>query len=116
MSEAIDVQFQKALQYAIADICNESRRKNLTLADTVELAIIRGMKWQKNLDEINKPEPKEDKGWMYAQRNCTELPGDYFERQGYHPPKEPPLDKDGYPYHGITKNISEDQVWILQRL
>ena len=69
MSEAIDVQFQKALQYAIADICDESRRKNLTLADTVELAIMRGMKWQKEIDETTKEEPEEDKEWMYMQRN-----------------------------------------------
>lgn len=105
MSDAIDyieLQKSKAIQYIIAQILDESHIKNLSLADTVELAIIRGMEYQKNLDEINKPEPKEDKEWMYAQRNCNELPGDYFERQGYHPPKEPPLDEQGYPYYGIT--------------
>lgn len=36
----------------------------------------------------SKEESKDDKEWMYAQRNSTELPGDYFERQGWHPPKE----------------------------
>ena len=85
MSEAIDVQFQKAIQYMIAQILDESRIKNLLPADTVELAIIRGMEYQKKLDNIDKPEPKEDKEWMYLQRNCNELPGDYFERQGWHP-------------------------------
>lgn len=109
MSEAIDIQFHKALQYAIADICDESRRNNLTLADTVELAIMRGMKWQKEIDEIIKgEEPKEDKEWMYMQREANILGADYFAYQGYHPDKEPPLDKDGYPYYGITKNIPEE--------
>ena len=84
MSEAIDVQFQKTLQYAIADVCDESRRKNLTLADTVELAIMRGMKWQKNIDEINKPEPKEDKEWMYLQRNNYPVSEEDKYYHGYH--------------------------------
>ena len=88
MSEAIDVQFQKALQYAIVDVCDESRRKNLTLADTVELAIMRGMKWQKNIDEINKEKPEEDKSWMYMQRETNILGTDYFAYQGYHPRNE----------------------------
>lgn len=108
MSEAIDVQFQKTLQYAIADICDESRRKNLTLVDTVELAIIRGMKWQKEIDELTKEEPKEDKSWMYMQREANILGADYFSYQGYHSAKEPPLDEDGLPYYGITKNIPEN--------
>ena len=88
MSEALDTQFYNTLQYAIADVCDESRRKNLTLADTVELAIIRGMKWQKNIDEATKEEPKEDKEWMYMQRNSNELGADYFAYQGYHPRNE----------------------------
>ena len=72
MSDAIDyieLQKSKAIQYMIAQILDESRIKNLLPADTVELAIIRGMEYQKNLDEIDKPEPKEDKEWMYFQRN-----------------------------------------------
>ena len=88
MSDAIDyieLQKSKAIQYMIAQILDESRIKNLLPADTVELAIIRGMEYQKNLDNINKPEPKEDKEWMYAQRNCNELGADYFSYQGYHP-------------------------------
>lgn len=105
MDGAIDVQFLKALEYAIADICDESRRKNLTLTDTVELAIMRGMKWRKEIDEMNKKEPEEDKEWMYAQRNCNELGADYLAYQGYHPAKEPPLDEIGLPYYGITKSI-----------
>ena len=88
MSEVIDIQFHKALQYAIADICDESRRNNLTLADTVELAIMRGMNWQKTIDGVPKEEPKEDKEWMYAQRNNNELGADYFAYQGYHPRNE----------------------------
>lgn len=76
MSEAIDIRFQKALQYAIADICDESRRNNLTLADTVELAIMRGMKWQDNIDHINK--------WS-----------------GYHSSEELHHYEDGTPYLGI---------------
>lgn len=107
MSEAIDVQFLKALEHAIADICDESRRKNLTLADTVELAIMRGMKWQKEIDAANKEEPEENKEWMYMQRNCNELGADYFAYQGYHPPKEPPLDEQGYPYYGITHSRND---------
>ena len=88
MDSAIDVQFQKALQYAIADILQESHSKNLTLADTVELAIMRGMKWQKEIDEATKEEPKEDKSWMYMQREANILGADYFSYQGYHPAKE----------------------------
>ena len=88
MNDAIDhiaLQKSKTIQYMIAQIMDESRIKNLLLADTVELAIIRGMEYQKNLDNIDKPEPKEDKEWMYAQRNCNELGADYFSYQGYHP-------------------------------
>ena len=88
MSDAIDyieLQKSKAIQYMIAQILDESRIKNLLPADTVELAIIRGMEYQKNLDNIDKPEPEEDKEWMYAQRNCNELGADYFSYQGYHP-------------------------------
>ena len=110
MSDAIDyieLQKSKAIQYMIAQILDESRIKNLSPADTVELAIIRGMKYQKNLDEINKPEPKEDKEWMYAQRNCNELGADYFAYQGYHPPKEPPRDEQGYPYYGIIHSRND---------
>ena len=72
MSDAIDyieLQKSKAIQYMIAQILDESRIKNLLPADTVELAIIRGMEYQKNLDEIDKPDPKEDMEWMYFQRN-----------------------------------------------
>ena len=96
MSEAIDTRFYKTLQYAIADILQESHSKNLTPADTVELAIMRGMKWQKEIDESTKEEPEEDKNWMYMQREVNILGADYFAYQGYHPPKESPLDKDGY--------------------
>ena len=91
MSDVIDyieLQKSKAIQYMIAQILDESRIKNLLPADTVELAIIRGMEYQKNLDNIDKPEPKEDKEWMYAQRNCNELGADYFSYQGYHPRNE----------------------------
>lgn len=89
MSDALDVQLQKALDYMAAGIVQDSYNNNTTPFEMVRNAIIRGMEYQKNLDEINKPEPKEDKEWMYAQRNCNELPGDYFERQSWHPPKEP---------------------------
>ena len=91
MSDAIDyiaLQKSKAIQYMVAQIRDESRIKNLLPADIVELAIIRGMEYQKNLDNIDKPEPKEDKEWMYAQRNCNELGADYFSYQGYHPRNE----------------------------
>lgn len=92
MSDAIDyiaLQKSKAIQYMIAQILDESRIKNLLPADTIELAIIRGMEYQKNLDEINKPEPeKEDKSWMYMQREANILGADYFAYQGYHPAKE----------------------------
>lgn len=104
MSDAIDyiaLQKSKAIQYMTAQIMDEANQNNLTLGQTVELAIKRGMEYQKNLDNIDKPEPKEDKEWMYAQRNCNELPRDYFERQGWHPPKDPPFDEQGYPYYGI---------------
>ena len=40
------------------------------------------------LSKVDKPEPKEDKEWMYAQRKCNELGADYFAYQGYHPPKK----------------------------
>ena len=88
MSDTIDyiaLQKSKVIQYMITQILDESRIKNLSHADTVELAIIRGMEYQKNLDDIDKPEPKEDKEWMYAQRNCNEPGADYFSYQGYHP-------------------------------
>lgn len=91
MSDVIDyiaLQKSKAIQYMVAQILDESRIKNLLPADIVELAIIRGMEYQKNLDNIDKPEPKEDKEWMYAQRNCNELGADYFSYQGYHPRNE----------------------------
>jgi len=91
MSDVIDyiaLQKSKAIQYMVAQIRDESRIKNLLPADIVELAIIRGMEYQKNLDNIDKPEPKEDKEWMYAQRNCNELGADYFSYQGYHPRNE----------------------------
>lgn len=54
MSDAIDyiaLQKSKTIQYMIAQILDESRIKNLSPADTVELAIIRGMECQKKLDE-----------------------------------------------------------------
>lgn len=102
MSDALDVRLMKALDYMAAGIVQDSYNNNTTPFEMVREAIIRGMEYQKNLDTITKEEPKEDKEWMYLQRNCTELPGDYFERQGYHPPKEPPLDEQGYPWHGIT--------------
>lgn len=108
MSDAIDyieLQKSKAIQYMIAQILDESRIKNLLPADTVELAIIRGMEYQKKLDEIDEPEPKEDKEWMYAQRNCNELGADYLAYQGYHPPKDPPRDEQGYPYYGINTSF-----------
>lgn len=88
MSDVIDyiaLQKSKAIQYMIAQILDESRIKNLLPADTVELAIVRGMEYQKNLDEVDKPEPKEDKEWMYIQRNNNDLGADYFSYQGYHP-------------------------------
>ena len=88
MSDVIDyiaLQKSTAIQYMIAQILDESRIKNLLPADTVELAIVRGMEYQKNLDEVDKPEPKEDKEWMYIQRNNNDLGADYFSYQGYHP-------------------------------
>lgn len=87
MSDAIDyiaLQKSKAIQYMIAQILDESRIKNLSPADTVELAIIRGMEYQKNLDETNKPEPKEDKEWMYAQRNNYTVSEEDKYYHGYH--------------------------------
>ena len=89
MSDAIDyiaLQKSKAIQYMIAQILDEAHIKNFTPADTVEFAIMRGMEYQRNLDDSMKREQiSDDKEWMYAQRNCNELPGDYFERQGWHP-------------------------------
>lgn len=88
MSDAIDyiaLQKAKAIQYMIAQIMNESNQKGLLPSQTVELAIQRGMEYQKKLDEIDNPKPKEDKEWMYAQRNSNELGADYFQYQGYHP-------------------------------
>lgn len=94
MSDALDVQLQKALDYMAAGIVQDSYNNNTTPFEMVRNAIIRGMEYQKNLDNIDKPGPKEDKEWMYAQRNCNELGADYFERQGWHPPKEPPLEEN----------------------
>ena len=57
MSDAIDyIAFQKskAIQYMIAQIMDEAYQNNLTLGQTVELAIKRGMEYQDNLDHINK--------------------------------------------------------------
>lgn len=88
MSNALDVQLQKALDYMAAGIVQDSYNNNTTPFEMVREAIIRGMEYQKNLDEINKPEPKEDKEWMYTQRNCNELGADYFSYQGYHPRNE----------------------------
>jgi hypothetical protein len=102
MSDALDAQLQKALDYMAAGIVQDSYNNNTTPFEMVREAIIRGMEYQKNLDNIDKPEPKEDKEWMYAQRNCNELGADYFAYQGYHPPKDPPRDEQGYPYYGIT--------------
>ena len=88
MSDAIDyiaLQKAKAIQYMIAQIMNESNQKGLLPSQTVEFAIQRGMEYQKKLDEIDNPKPKEDKEWMYAQRNNNELGADYFQYQGYHP-------------------------------
>ena len=88
MSDAIDyiaLQKAKAIQYMIAKIMDESNQKGLLPSQTVELAIQRGMEYQKKLDEIDNPKPKEDKEWMYAQRNNNELGADYFQYQGYHP-------------------------------
>lgn len=85
MSESIDaiaMQKAKAIQYMIAQIMDESNQKGLLPSQTVELAIQRGMEYQKKLDN---PEPKDDKEWMYAQRNNNELGADYFQYQGYHP-------------------------------
>lgn len=101
MSDALDVQLQKALDYMAAGIVQDSYNNNTTPFEMVREAIVRGMEYQKNLDNIDKPEPKEDKEWMYAQRNCNELGADYFAYQGYHPPKDPPRDEHGYPYYGI---------------
>lgn len=101
MSDALDVQLQKALDYMAAGIVQDSYNNNTTPFEMVREAIVRGMEYQKNLDNIDKPEPKEDKEWMYAQRNCNELGADYFAYQGYHPPKDPPRDEQGYPYYGI---------------
>lgn len=102
MSDALDVQLQKALDYMAAGIIQDSYNNHTTPFEMVREAIIRGMEYQKNLDNIDKPESKEDKEWMYAQRNCNELGADYFSYQGYHPPKEPPRDEQGYPYYSIT--------------
>ena len=88
MSDALDVQLQKALDYMAAGIVQDSYNNNTTPFEMVREAIIRGMEYQKKLDEVDKPEPKEDKEWMYAQRNCNELGADYFAYQGYHPRNE----------------------------
>lgn len=54
MSEAIDP-IEKAIRHTInfmiAEILEETHQKDLVLADTVELAIRRGMKYQKNIDK-----------------------------------------------------------------
>ena len=57
MSNAIDyiaLQKSKAIQYMTAQIMDEVCQNELTLGQTIELAIKRGMEYQDNLDHINK--------------------------------------------------------------
>lgn len=84
MSDALDVQLQKALDYMAAGIVQDSYNNNTTPFEMVRDAIKRGMEYQYNLDHIDDV-VKEDKEWMYAQRNNNELGADYFQYQGYHP-------------------------------
>ena len=87
MSDAIDyvaVQKANAIQHMTAQIMDESNQKGLSLSQTVELAIQRGMEYQYNLDHIDDV-AKEDKSWMYLQREMNELGTDYLQYQGYHP-------------------------------
>lgn len=54
MSEAIDPvekTIRTAINFMIAEILEETHQKDLLPADTVELAIRRGMAYQKNIDE-----------------------------------------------------------------
>ena len=106
MSDAIDwvaVQKSKVIQYMIAQIMDEAHQNNLTLGQTVELAIKRGMEYQDNLDHINK--------WSGATR-AAEGFKDAHSRDdwnGYQPydSLELHIDENGMPYYGITKNIPE---------
>ena len=86
MSDAIDyIAFQKSkdIQYIIAQIMDETRQNNLTLGQTIELAIKRGMEYQDNLDHINK--------WS-----------------GYHNSEKLPRDEHGYPWYGITTQFRNE--------
>jgi len=54
MSEAIDPVekvIRHAINFMIAEILEETHQKDLVLADTVELAIRRGMAYQKTVDK-----------------------------------------------------------------
>lgn len=54
MSEAIDPvekAFRHAINFMIAEILEETHKKDLLPADTVELAIRRGMAYQHNVDK-----------------------------------------------------------------
>ena len=54
MSEAIDPVekvIRHAINFMIAEILEETHQKDLLPADTVELAIRRGMAYQKNIDK-----------------------------------------------------------------
>ena len=85
MSDAIDyvaLQKSKVIQYMVAQVMDEVCQNGLTLGQTVELAIKRGMEYQDNLDHENK--------WS-----------------GYHTPDSIKFGETGLPYYGITKNIPE---------
>ena len=97
MSDAIDymeLQKSKAIQYMTAQIMDEANQNNLTLGQTVELAIKRGMEYQKNVDKAFRQfqgaciAGKKGLGWS-----------------GFHNSEELPLDETGLPYYGITKSI-----------
>ena len=107
MSDAIDyiaLQKSKAIQYMVAKIMDETCQNNLTLGQTVELAIKRGMEYQDNLDYVNK--------WSGATR-AAEGFKDAHSRDdwnGYQPHDslELHIDENGMPYYGIAKNIQEN--------
>lgn len=107
MSDAIDyiaLQKSKAIQHMIAQVMDEAYQNNLTLGQTVELAIKRGMEYQDNLDHINK--------WSSATR-AAEGFKDAHSRDdwnGYHSHDslELHIDENGMPYYGIAKNIQEN--------
>ena len=97
MSDAIDyiaLQKSKGIQYMTAQIMDEAHQNNLTLGQSVELAIKRGMEHQENVDKAFRQfqgaciTGKEGLGWS-----------------GFHDSEELPLDETGLPYYGITKSI-----------